>query len=744
MRTLIAAESSATPYPYFHISRHLAGAATVALGASVAIQGAAAQTAAPDQPAPLNQAMGHDDDDQQEIVVTGARSVVNEKLGGSIQDAPQSISLITAKTLQEEGITNLQDALKNVPGVTLNAGEGIARGDTVNLRGFPAFNDFFLDGIRDAGLYTRDSFDLEALEVLKGPSAILFGRGSTGGVINQVTKVAQLDPVQAASLQFGTNSEIRVTGDYDISIGPAAAIRLNAMVQRSEVADRDDVLNRRWGLAPSIALGIGESDSMTLSYLHQQQNDRPDAGIPFLSGAPAPVPRNADFGLISNYFKTDVDIATLRYKHEFSDDYAIINTARIGNYNFQNEKVSPVFGDGFVTFPGQSPAGILVGRDDPASSGTQLNLTDQMDFKAHNDFGYVTQDLTIGIEIGRETNDLTLYENPFDADNNWVPKTPLLNANPHESLPRVEPVAARNYTAGRVQAAYLIDTLHIGPYVDLTGGARFDRFAATFTGNTLIGSDDGPAGSANFGRTDNVTSPRAALVVKPTQDISFYFSYGTSFDPSAEALSLDSGSANIAPVKAETYEVGAKTVWLDGLLTATAALFRTEVSNAKISDPERPGIIIDQGNQQVDGIELNVSGRITPDWEILAGYIYLDPKTIGGADPAANGKLIVNAARNAFNIWTEYYLDDHWEVGTGGNFLGKRYADLDNTASVPSYFVWNGMVAYKVNDHYSLQMNVTNLTDRRYYDGTYYADETENHAIPGAGRTFTFTAKASF
>jgi len=739
MRNPTAAAAPATRFPYFHVARHAVGATTLVLGSAAGLTGAVAQTTSPDQGIP-----SHDKDEQEEIVVTGARSVVNEKLGGSVQDAPQSINIISAKTLQSEAVTNLQDALKNVPGITLNAGEGVARGDSVNLRGFPAFNDFFLDDVRDAGLYTRDSFDLEVLEVLKGPSAILFGRGSTGGVINQVTKAPTLTPVQAATLQFGTNSQIRATGDYDMPIGPSAAIRLNAMVERSGVTDRDDVLNRRWGLAPSIALGIGEADSVTLSYLHQQENDRPDAGIPFLSGAPAPVPHNADYGLISNYFKTNVDVATLLYKHEFGDDYAIINTARIGNYDFQNEKVSPVYGDDFVTFPGQSPKGILVGRDDPASSGTQLNLTDQLDFKAHTDFGFVTQDLTVGIEIGRETNDITRYENPFDDDNEWVPRTPLLHPNPHEALPGIEPPAARQYTAGRVQAAYLIDTLHIGEYVDLTGGARFDRFAATFTQNTLIGSDDGPAGSANFGRTDNVTSPRAALVIKPTPDQSFYFSYGTSFDPSAEALSLDSGSAGIGPVKAETYEVGAKTDWLNGALTATAALFRTQVSNAQISDPERPGVIIAQGNQQVDGIELDVSGHITPDWEILAGYIYLDPKTIGGADPAANGKQIVNAARNAVNLWTEYYLDEHWEVGTGGNFLGKRYADLDNTASVPSYFVWNGMVSYRVNDNYSLQMNITNLLDRRYYDGMYYADATENHVIPGAGRTFTFTARANF
>ena len=153
------------------------------------------------------------------------RSVVNQKLGGSVMNAPQSIDVISARTLQEESVTNIQDALKNVPGITLNAGEGTARGDSVNLRGFPAFNDFFLDGIRDAGLYTRDTFDLETLEVLKGPSAILFGRGSTGGVINQVTKAATLTPLQAGTLQFGTNSQTRVTGDLDMPIAPAAAIR---------------------------------------------------------------------------------------------------------------------------------------------------------------------------------------------------------------------------------------------------------------------------------------------------------------------------------------------------------------------------------------------------------------------------------------------------------------------------------------------------------------------------------------
>jgi catecholate siderophore receptor len=736
MRASIVIGGSASPVPYFHIARRTVGATTLVMGSAASLVGAVAQTADQDSAA--------DKHEPEEIVVTGARSVVNEKLGGSVHNAPQSIDIVTAKTLQEESVTNLQDALKNVPGITLNAGEGTARGDTVNLRGFPAFNDFFLDGIRDAGLYTRDTFDLETLEVLKGPSAILFGRGSTGGVINQVTKAAQLNPIEAATLQFGTNSQIRATGDLDMPIGPTSAIRVNAMGERSEVTDRDNVLNRRWGIAPTVAFGIGEPDSVELSYLHQQQHDRPDVGIPFIFGAPANIPRNVDFGLMTDYFKTSVDVTTLRYKHEFNDDFSVTNAFRAGIYSFQNHRSSPNFGDEVIT-PNEPLSEVGVGRDDPASSGTQRDLTDQLDFRGHFETGFLVHDLTIGLEYGRETNDIDRYLNPFNNNNMWIPYVPILAPNPHQTLPQPLPVASAQHTAGLVQAAYLTDTIHIGDYVDLTGGARFDRFSATFTqDNFVTGPGVVAAPSTNFGRTDNVTSPRAAIVVKPTASQSYYFTYGTSFDPSAEALSLTAGTASLGPVKADTYEVGAKLDWLNGTLTTTAALFRTEVNNAQINDPERPGIVILAGNQRVDGIELDVTGHITQDWEILAGFIYLDPKTVFSTTPGATGKLLINTARAQANLWTEYYLDDHWEVGTGGNFLGRRYADLANTASIPSYFIWNGMVSYRVNENYSIQMNINNIMDRTYYDNSYFANNAENHVTPGAGRTFTFLAKANF
>ncbi len=714
-------------HPFFHISRHALGATTVLMTSAVSVHGAAAQT--------INAGEGFDGDE--EIIVKGTRSIVNDKLGGSVQNAPQSINIISAKTLQEEAVTRLEDALKNVPGITLNSGEGAARGDTVNLRGFPAFNDFFLDGIRDAAVYTRDSFDLKTLEVLKGPSAILFGRGSTGGVINQVTKTPTLNGFEDAAVQFGTNSMERATADLDAAIGPSSAIRLNAMGERSAVTDRNDVLNRRFGLAPSIALGINEPDSMELSYLHQEENDRPDVGIPFLFGRPAPVSRNLDFGLLSDKFKTSVDVGTLRLRHEFNDDFSVTNTAREGIYTFNDQFAAPNFGKE-VLVAGEPLSSIGVGRDAPSSSGTQTNMTEQLDFKGHIETGSVSQDLTAGMELGRQTNDLARYNNPFNNTNNWIPFTPLLNPNPAQIMPP-QPVTSAQRTKADVEAGYITDTVHIGDDLDVIGGVRFDRFVASFNQYSLTTKV-----STNYARTDNVTSPRASLVYKPTDSQRYYFSYGTSFDPSAEALSLSAGTANLGPVKAKSYEVGAKNDWLNGSLSTTAAVFRIEVDNAQTNDPDHPGVTVLAGNQRVDGLELGVNGRITEHWEILAGYTYLDAKTISAGNPAYVGKFLMNTARNAFNLWTEYELTSQWEIGTGGNILGKRYGDIANTASIPGYVVWNGMVSYKINQNYKLQLNVTNLLNATYYENSYFTSAAENHIIPGAGRTFTLTARAHF
>jgi catecholate siderophore receptor len=702
------------------------------LGVAVAAAGSAAMA----QSVPADQDKPDDASKVGEVVVSGLRPLLGDKLPLTLQNAPQSVNVVTARLMQAQGATRLEDALKNVPGITLNAGEGAARGDTVNIRGFSAFNDFFLDGIRDAAVYNRDNFDTETVEVIKGPSAVLFGRGSTGGAINQVSKAPKLGSFGSATLELGTNEAYRATADIDARINDTTAFRLNAMGETSHVADRDYVKNRRWGIAPSLSLGIGRPTTLTISYLHQQENDVPDVGIPFLFGAPAPVPPKVFYGLASDRTTTRDDIVTARLRHEFNANVTLSDTVRYGNYGFDYRFDSPNFGDDAPT-PGTPLSQILVGRDTPSSFGVQTNLANQLDLTLRFNTGPLTHTIVVGTELSRETTDISRYVNPFDDDTDWIAPTPLLNPNPHEARPTL-PVETRENTVAYSQAAYVTDTIGIGRHVDVVAAARYDRFDARYDEvNALTGE------RLELGHVDNLFSPRLAIVYKPTPAQSLYVSYGTSFEPSAEALTLTTDTANLGPVKAKTYEAGAKTSWLDGALLVTGAVFRTEEDNAQTNDPDNPTITVLNGDERVDGFEIGATGHVGR-LEFTAGYTRLDAKTIRSGDALAVGKVIPNAARDAVNVWAEYEFTEAWEVGFGGNYLGARFADPDNTASVPGYVVLNAMTAYRVTPRVTLQITGLNLTDKRYYGGFYYTDASENHAVPGPGRSVKLTARVSF
>ena len=674
----------------------------------------------------------------EQITVTGLRPLLDDKLPGDLQNVPQSVTVVSQELMTAEANTRVADALKNVPGITLNAGEGAARGDTVNLRGFSAFNDFFLDGIRDAAVYTRDIFDIDSVEVIKGPSATLFGRGSTGGAINQVSKAPTLSPLYSVTADLGTNHEYRATTDIDIPLGAATAFRINAMGESSDVADRDYVHNERWGVAPSLALGMGQDNSVVLAYLHQQENNVPDSGVPFVAGRPAPVPREFYYGLASDRQTTNDDIGTVRFKHEFNPDISIADTFRYARYEFNYQSNMPNFGSSVpsATTPLDD---IFVGRDAPGSSGTQTNLTNQTDLTARFTTGPTTQTLFAGVEFARQTNDLSRYNNPFNQNNNWIPETPLLNPDATEPLPGIQPITSQQNTVAHSAAVYATDTIGITPYLDFVAGLRFDHFSADYVQYTWT-----TGAVLNLDHADNVTSPRAALIFKPTPQQSYYLSYGTSFDPSAEALSLTTKTADLGPVKAKTYEAGAKTNWLDGKLATTAAVFRTEVDNAQTNDPENPTLTVLNGDQRVDGLELGAQGYLTEHLELVAGYTYLDGKTLSSGTTAFVGKALPNVARNAANLWAEYELTDAWEIGAGGNWLGARFADSGETATIPGYVVWNAMASFKLSRTVSLQLNVLNLTNKLYYDNSYYTSAAENHVYPGAGRTAKLTIRATF
>jgi len=681
-----------------------------------------------------------DSDTPQNITVTGVRSVTRDKLGETPQTAPQSIDVISHDLMEQQASSRLADALRNVPGITFNSGEGAARGDTVNLRGFSAFNDFFLDGIRDAAIYNRDSFNLDTVEVLEGPSAIVFGRGSTGGAINQVSKAPMLAPLWSASVVGGTNSEIRGTADVNQAIGPDAAIRINAMGERSKVTDRDLVSNHRWGVAPSIGLGLTGPDTLIVEYVHQEETDVPDVGIPFINGRPANVPRNLDYGLASDRFRSVVNIGTGYYRHKFSNDLIFSDTLRYGDYTNFDRFNAPNFG--YDNTPGAPTATtplstVRVGRDSPSSSDHRTNLTNQTSLTAKFATGPLRHALVFGTEFSREEDKATRYVNPFGTANE-TPATSLLDPDPYEVSP-VEPGKTLGVTTAYGSAAYLIDTISIGDMIDVIGGVRYDRFSAHYRPSALIAGVSASS-LTPLDHVDHQWSPRASLVFKPNAHARIYASYGTSFDPSAEALSLSTKNANLAPVTAKSYELGAKYDFLGGKLLATAAIFRTQINNAQITDPDHPTQIQLAGNQRVDGAEVGLTGRVTAHWELTAGYTFLNGKTLYSTTPGATGSQLANTARNSANLWTEYEFSHGIELGVGGNYLDKRYGDYEQQATLPAYVIVNAMAAWTVNPQLLLRANVNNVFNKLAWINSYYTSAEENHVLPAPGRTALFTA----
>jgi catecholate siderophore receptor len=661
------------------------------------------------------------------IEVTGTATVLPH-------DVPQSILTVSQQEISEQSVSSLQDVLRNVPGITINAGEGGAHADSVNLRGISVPDSFFLDGMRDIGLYQRDTFDEDGVEVLLGPSSVVFGRGSTAGVINEVTKQATLTPLEALTLEVGTADTERATADIDFSIGEHSGARINLMEQRLSVAERDDVFMTSYGIAPTLALGINTPTTLTLSYLHQVEDDVPDYGIPFIDGAPAHVDRRNYYGL-ANYdrTKTTTDIGTVRLEHKFNDHVSLINSARYGHYDFTYLLSAPHLDDDFTDppAPGTPLSDILVYRDQPSSAGTMEELDDRTDLTTKFDTGGISHTLITSVELGSETSDTTKYINGLDV----IPPTPILDPDPYYSPPTALEADILPRTYGTDVSFSAMDRMRLSAQWDLDTGLRWDRFNSHFSE---------PVTDSVFSRSDTEISPRAALVYKPDSWASFYASYGSSYNPAIEYLVLAPSSESLAPEKDYTTEVGTKLDFLGHRLTVTGALFDTLLDNARQADPDDPTVQQLPFDQRVLGAEFGASGYIADQLEVQAAYTHLDDRIAASTDPLAAGKRAPNIPTDSANLWLTWEPGRTWKVGGGATYMSQRFADTDNTAQVPSYAFLNGMVSYRVNSHFDLQVNLNNITDKLYYNGVYYTEIDENHAVPGPGRTLLVTARMHF
>ncbi len=689
---------------------------------------------------------------QDSITVNAAdlpmEQVDSAKYTSTILDTPQSISVVPQQVMSEQNTATLRDALRNVAGISLAAGEGSSQGDNLTIRGFTARNDIFLDGMRDFGSYNRDTFNQQEVQVLEGPSAITFGRGTTGGVVNNESKAPELTSFIKGNATGGSDLTRRLALDINeplTKLGTGAAFRLNLMGNDNNIADRDVVAYRRYGFAPTLALGLDGPTRVVVSYLHQSEDDTPDYGIPWLFNAPAPVARNNYYGFRdANFLRTNDDIVTAKVEHDLNDKITLRNVIRYSNESRDAQitepqvtscplpPLAPTPGCATLATPLSS---IVINRNEINVDSTESMLDDQMDVTFRFQTGFIKHALVTGVEGIRETSD------PIRNTITGVPTTSLLN--PNES----QPYSATSVPATNVQVTaitfgtYALDTMHLGNKFDAIGGFRWDHFDADYNQSV--------APAAAFTQDIGLASWRGALVYKPKRNGSIYFDAGNSFNPSAEGLSLSAANANTPPEKSMTYEGGTKWDLGSGKLSVNGSVFRTDKTNAREPDPTNPLQNVLGGNQRVDGFQVGITGHLTDRWQLLSSYALLNSEVISSKFyPQSVGVELANVPRNTFNFWSTYLLP--WrkiQVGAGGNFVGERTASstvpyvavptglpspttINLLKEVPSYWVFNAMASYPLSEKTSLQLNLNNLTNKYYYDGVH-----PGHIVPGAGFT---------
>jgi catecholate siderophore receptor len=645
-----------------------------------------------------------------------------------LRDIPQSITVVNQQLMQDQGAATLKDALRNVPGITFAAGEGGRSGDQVVIRGFSAATDTYRDGMRDIGQYNRDAFNDEKVEVLKGASSMLFGRGSTGGVVNQVSKSPYQGNKLEGDLTIGSNDFQRVSADINQMTGEHSAVRLNLM-DTHDGSDRGAAKSERWGIAPSVAFGLGEPTTVVLSYMHQEENNVPDYGVPYNSATrqPLSVDRSKFYGFDSDYEKTSADIVTAKITHDFGNGTELSNQLRYNRFWRDVSPTAPRLASSDTSATG------LIRRSKPLRDGVDQSVNNQTDLTTRFATGDIRHTLLTGLEMTYELSDTSRY-----TLRNTLPTTTI--GNPVSST-AINTARYRNsntkFQASDI-ALYAMDTIELNRQWKAVLGARFDRFEGDY--NVRSYNADGSLNSNSnnsydLSRTDNVWSWRSGLIWQPDMAQSYYFSYGTSFNPSGETYSLDKATAKVDPEKNRNIELGAKWDLLDGDASLRAALFRIEKTNERNTDPDDTTLVTLSGKRHTNGIELEGSGRLTERWEIFAGVTFMDSK-IDKAAPGLNsttGMMPRYTPRATGNIWTTYKFTDQITGGIGATYVGKRYANETNTLYLPSYTVANAMLSYETK-HYRLQLNLNNLGNKTYYDGVY-----GGHATVGTPREAQLT-----
>lgn len=691
-----------------------------------------------------------------------------------LRDVPQTINVVPQSVIEDQGAATLRDVLRNVPGISFQAGEGgVPAGDQLSIRGFSARTDLFIDGIRDLGGYTRDAFNIEQVEVSKGPNSAYSGRGSTGGAVNMVSKTPKASPFYGTDLSYGSDNYYRATIDLNQPIPEeiglkGAAFRLNGVFHDQDFAGRNQVHDQRWGMAPTLAFGLATDTRVLLSYLHLQEDNLPSYGLPFVSsstnpyggasavGKVAPLPFESFLGLVDrDYEHIFSDAGGARIEHDFNDSVTLRNQTRYGRTLrdsvitapriVSNPAADPLFGPNTPEFghsvPG--PGAINYGLNHELQSRDQTDeiISTQTDLTTRFDTWKVAHTLVSSVEYSRETQVNYLRSAtagtafPFPAQTS----NPL-DPDAHDLFHPVFRTGARNEASSDSVGVSAFDTMKLTEQWLLNWGVRVDSFDLTYDQYATNRV------RTRFERSDLEPTWRAGLIYKPLPNGSIYFGYGTSFNPSAEGLTLATNNVDLTPELSQSFELGTKWDFFDERLSLSAALFRTDKDHFRNTDPVT-GIVSTTGEVRVEGIEFGVSGRITREWSVYGGYAIMESEilesktvtTYNGVRIPEKGHSISNTPEQTATLWTTYELPFHLSLGTGVQFVDKRFSNNIETSSVPGYWLQDALISWRANDHFSLRLNGYNLWDKEYIDRV-----GGGHSIPGAGRTVILTASLRF
>ncbi len=646
----------------------------------------------------------------------------NVKFTEPLLDTPKTVTVIPRQLIEDRGATSLKDVLRTVPGISLGGGEGgVAISDRPFIRGFDSRGDISIDGIRSS-VGSNESFNLEQVEVTKGPGSSYTGRGSTGGAINLVSKTPKAENFIEGGATLGTGWYKRGTADVNQTLSNSAALRVNLMWQDvDEIAGRNEVFDNRWGVAPSLSLGMNTATRFTLSLYYLEQDQMPDYGHPFdpRTGQPAAVDRNNFYGLLSRDFRHTSDAsATAKLEHDFNDSLTLRNQLR---YAYSEN-------DYLVTRPqvtaAQAAAG-TVQRNTISRNADSESLVNQTDLISKFALADTKHTVVTGIELGKEEVRNRAYT--LSPSSVVGAAGSLANPNPNDAYAgTISPSGTRTDTLTTNYAVYAFDTVELSPQWEVSGGIRYDLFDTS--NSAWQGSN---AGLFNYS---------GGIVYKPLSYGSIYASYGTSSNPSGEQTgeSLSATVAGTDPEKTKAYELGTKWDLLGRRLSLTSALYRTEKTNARETNL-LGGVNVLDGKQRVQGIEVGLAGAITDKFKVFGGYALQQSKYLKSNTAANVGKQLTNVPEHTVSLWSTYDILPKLTIGGGANWVDKRQQNTSNTASVPDYWRFDAMASYALNETVGLRLNVQNILDETIY-------ETGNGqaAVVAPGRTILLTTTVRY